>query len=182
MAVESLFNASRTALLQRARISTADDVQTLALVDQSINEVRIGFYRRLGSTRVNQIVGYSLTDNPASDEELIKSQAAATEALWLTWLLAQRLPHLFMDNRASAGDAWSDEQLTRDTQVQKAYLNALKAQVDEGLASLEEPVPDALRANKCSSITNDEAEDVYASGTFKGLYPNGVSTTVVNVT
>ena len=76
MAVESLFNASRTALLQRARISTADDVQTLALVDQSINEVRIGFYRRLGSPRVNQIVGYSLTDNPTSDEELIRSQAA----------------------------------------------------------------------------------------------------------
>lgn len=181
MAVEPLFNSSRTTLLQRARISTADDVQTVALIDQSISEVRVGFYRRLGSTRVTQIVGYSLVENPASDNELTRSQAAATESLWLTWLLAQRLPHLFMDNRASAGDAWSDEQLTRDTQVQKTYLDALKAQVEEGLASLEEPVPDSIGANKCSSITNEDAEDVYASGTFKGLYPQGTSTTVVNV-
>src|SRR6056297_3604562 len=148
MAVEPLYNEDLDTLLKRARIATADDDQTLALVHQTVTEVRLGFYSKLGKTRATDIAGYSLVDNPTSDEEILRAGAANTEALWLTWLLAQRLPHLFMDNSASTGDMWNEEQLTRDTKVQKEYLGNLKAQIDVGLGMLEDPENETTGAVK----------------------------------
>jgi len=63
MAVEALFNASYDDLLKRARIESANDEQTVALVNMSVSEVRIGFYKTLGATRVSEIIGYALVDN-----------------------------------------------------------------------------------------------------------------------
>ncbi len=174
MAVDPLYNASKESLLNRVRMATADDTQTLALIDQTITEVRLGFYRKLTKERATLIAGYSLVDNPTSDQEILKAGAAYTEALWVTLLLAQRLPHLFMDNSASVGDAWNDEQLTRDT-MKKEYLDALKASVDEGIAMLEAPPNENSGAVKSSSIKNDKPCMPYAEGTFKGLYPRGTN-------
>jgi hypothetical protein len=178
MAVEPLFNVDRQTLLRRARIETADDDQTLALIDQSMTEVRLGFYKALGGTRVSSILSYSLVDNPSTDNELLRAGAATTEALWLTWLLAQRLPHLFMDNSASTGDMWNQEQLTRDTKAHKQYLDQLKAQIDVGLGMLEEPEADNAGSVKASSLKNDTAYDAFSPA--YGLYPRGTNTTGVS--
>ena len=175
MAVESLFNASRESLLKRVRIETANDAQTLALVDQSIQEVRQGFYSKLGASRVATILTYALVDNPSTEEELLRSTGASTEANWLTWLLAQRLPHLFMDNKASTGDMWNDEQLTRDTKDDK-FLARLKTQIDIGLGDLQEPINTETGETKASSIGPDTTNLVYNN--FPGLYPHGTNETV----
>jgi len=172
MAVEPLYNASKYTLLSRVRIQDADDEATLALVDQAITEVRLGFYRRITKERAITIAGYTLVDNPTSDEEILIAKAANTEALWVTWLLAQRLPHLFIDNRASVGDQWNDEQLTRDT-LPSEYLKSLKTLIDEGLSDLEEPVNADSGPVKSDSIGPDESATPYARGTFLGLYPDG---------
>jgi hypothetical protein len=178
MAVEPLFNASRDVLLKRARIKTADDEQTLALIDQSMTEVRVGFYRAIGGTRSALIAGYTLVENPTTDQEILRAGAAYTEALWLTWLLAQRLPHLFMDNRASTGDMWNQEQLTRDTKAHTEYLNNLKAQIDEGLGMLMEPEPDNAGPVKASLLKNETAHDAFSPS--YGLYPRGTDCTGVS--
>lgn len=173
MAVEPLFNADKDTLLKRVRIKTADDEQTLALIDQTITEVRLGFYRSITKDRATTIAGYSLTDNPTTDNEILRAGAANTEALWATWLLAQRLPHLFLDNRAAVADSWNEEQLTRDTQVQDQYLKNLKAQIDVGLGDLMEPMSDTSGPVKASSIAPDESCLPYDN--FNGLYPRGVN-------
>lgn len=171
MAVEPLYNTDRDTLLKRVRIETADDEQTVALIDQTINEVRLGFYRKLTSARALTIAGYSLVENPVTDEQILRATGANTEALWVTWLLAQRLPYLFMDNSSSVGDAFNDEQLTRDSSGIQEFLDMLKAQIDEGLGALADPAVDDSGTVKAASISNDTDFDPFE--TYRGLYPLG---------
>jgi len=67
MAVEPLYNATLETLLQRARIESANDTQTVALVHQTVTEVRLGFFSKLTKDRAKDIATYSLVDNPDSD-------------------------------------------------------------------------------------------------------------------
>jgi hypothetical protein len=175
MAVEPLYNVDKETLLNRVRIETADDSQTLALIDQTITEVRLGFFSRLTKSRAQEIAGYPLVDNPLSDEEILRATAANTEALWVTWYLAQRLPYLFMDNSGSVNDAFNDEQLTRDTQL-KEHLDALKDQIDQGLGDLVLPPDENTGATKSDLIKNETTYKPFSS--FKGLYPYGHNTSI----
>jgi hypothetical protein len=177
MAVEPLFNKDLETLLKRARIETADDEQTMELIYQAVSEVRIGIYRAVTSARATTIAGYSLVDNPTSDEEILRASGANTEANWLTWILAQRLPFLFMDNRSSVQDAFNDEQLTRDSAGIQEFLDELKAQIDLGLGDLMEPPSEDSGPTKASSISNSgDAFTPMAAGSFRGLYPCGTNT------
>lgn len=173
MAVEPLFNADLDSLLKRVRIETADDEQTLALVYQAISEVRIGFYRSITSARALTVAGYPLVENPTTDEEILRVTGANTEANWVTWLLAQRLPYLFMDNRASVQDSWNEEQLTRDSAGLSEFLDALKGEIDKGLGDLEEPPSEDSGPTKASSISNTDSYDAFSPN--KGLYPYGTN-------
>ena len=176
MAVEPLYNATLETLLKRTRIDTADDDQTNALVTQSVTEVRLGFYRSLGRDRAKAIAGYPLTDNPDTDEEILRARGAAVETLWLTWLLAQRLPFLFMDNRASTGDIFNDEPLTRDAAKLQDFLDALKEQIDEGLGELTEPEDTNAGAVKVTALNSGTVDLIYDR--FLGLYPHGTNARV----
>jgi len=173
MAVEPLFNADLDTLLKRARIETADDGQTLALIYQAVSEVRISIYRALTTARATTIAGYSLVENPTTDNEILRAQGANLEANWLTWILAQRLPYLFMDNRASVGDVFNDEQLTRDSSGIQEFLDSLKDQIDADLGDLMEPPDDDSGPTKAASISNDTAYDAFSPS--KGLYPQGTN-------
>lgn len=174
MAVAPLFNASMDSLLKRVRMSSADDEDTLALIDQTVSEVRLGFFRRIGTARALTVASYTLADNPTTDNEILRVGAANTEALWVTMLLIQRLPNLFMDNRASTRDAWNDEQLTRDSSGQSQYLKYLQAQVDEGVVALTDPsTADSSGSPKASLIKASEPNLVFEN--FAGLYPTGLS-------
>lgn len=174
MAVEPLYNADLDTLLLRARIQSADDANTVALVHLTVTEVRLGFYSALGKARAQTIAGYTLAENPDTDEQVLKARAATVEVLWLTYLLAQRLPVLFMDNKASTGDLFNDEPLTRDAKSLEAFIDALKTQVDAGLAELQEPPEDNAGDVKVSALAPDESDLVYDR--FLGLYPRGVNT------
>ena len=168
MAVAPLYNADLETLLEKARINTADDVQTVAVVHQTVTEVRLGFFSVLTKDRAKAIAAYATSDTPDTDEEVLKARAIAVEALWLTMLLAQRLPFLFMDNKASTGDAFNDEPLTRDTQLQD-FIDALKAQIDAGLAELMLPPEENAGAVKASLLAPDDPDLIY--NRFPGLFP-----------
>lgn len=136
MAVEPLYNESLDKLLLIARIEPANDDNTLAAVEQAVRDVRLGFFSQLGRDRTLEIVTYPLVDNPTTDDELLRSSAASAEALWLTILLMQRLPVLFMDNSASAGDKFNDEPLTRDATGLQSSKDDLQSQLDNLLGEL----------------------------------------------
>lgn len=176
MAVEPLYNEDLEALLNRVRIETADDDQTLAMIYQAVTEVRLGFYRSLTSARALEIAGYTLVDNPTSENEILRATGATTEANWMTWILAQRLPFLFMDNRASVQDAFNDEPLTRDSAGVQDFLDELKIQIDIGLGDLQLPASEDSGATKSASITNPgDAFTPMSAGSFRGLYPSGTN-------
>lgn len=168
MAVEPLYNESKEALLLRARIKTVDDEQSVALIDQSIQEVRLGFFSRVGKDRSKVIAGYAYSDNPDSDEEVLRVNAAATEANWLRYLLIQRLPHLSMASESTVRDLWNEEPLTRDSGYLNEYLKQLKKEIDKGIGDLQEP-EDANTGSFKS--TYNVPEDPYLNSVeFKGLH------------
>ena len=172
MAVEPLYNESRDSLLSRVRVATADDEQTVSLVDQAIQEVRLGLFSRLGKERPKTIAGYAWSDNPDTDEEVLRVQAAAVEANWLTYLLAKRLPTLLMADEANTRDRWNEEPLTRDSAHVQQFLKDLKKEIDSGIGDLEDP--QNANAGAVKSALN-LPEDSYIIGeNFKGM-PGGIN-------
>jgi hypothetical protein len=174
MAVEPLYNESKDDLLTRVRIKTADEEQTLALVDQVIQEVRLGFFSALGKDRAKEIAAYSYSDNPDTDQEILRVNGAVTEANWVTYLLVQRLPVIYMADRGATSDQWNEEPLTRDSGYIEEFLKNLKEEIDKGLGQLEEPVNANSGAVKSSLNLPDDSYIVTEE--FKGL-PSGRNTT-----
>jgi hypothetical protein len=80
-----------------------------------------------------------------------------------------------MDNSASVGDMYNDEQLTRDAKGLQEFLDALKLQIDEGLGSLEEPPDTSAGPVKASSIAPDDDDLIFER--HLGLYPRGTNST-----
>ena len=113
MAVAPLFNDTKDALLKRIRMSTASDT-VMEAVDGIIQEVRLAFFSALDKTRALQIAGYSLVDNPETDEEILRVSAATAEANWVAYLIAGRFPMLMLDGTVTVRQDWNDEPLTRD--------------------------------------------------------------------
>ncbi len=156
MTVEPLYNVDLETLLTIVRIAPADDANTLAAVGQAVSDVRLGLFSRLTRTRALEIAGYSLVDNPTTDEEILRKQGASAEALWLMILLVQRLPVLFMDNNA-VNDVFNDEPLTRDANS-KMYelIGSWKKQLELILGDLV--APDALGDSSVKSALNGPAK------------------------
>tara|TARA_R110002074_G_scaffold395300_1_gene583560 strand:+ start:2961 stop:3476 length:516 start_codon:yes stop_codon:yes gene_type:complete len=170
MATEALFNESYEELLKKARINTAQDEQTQELINMSVSEVRVGFFKALGSDRVITISSLDLVDNPSSDEEILRKDAANIEVLWLTYLLMQRLPHMSMAASSTVNQTWNQEPLTRDSN--KDQIEALQEQVNQGLADLVESPDDyASTLIRASSVGPDEDELI--GETFPGCIGGG---------
>lgn len=138
MAVTPLFS-TREALLNRIRMATTQDAQTLAVVDMAITDVRVGFYGVLGNARTLAIAAYASSENPVTDEEIKKATAALAEALWITALLVDTLPAMFLENAAKVRDEFNDEPLTRDAGAIARYKNSLMSRVNKMLGMLQDP-------------------------------------------
>lgn len=113
MASTPLFQ-TRAALVEQLRMSgapTATDAQVI--VDQVILEARTTFYRRLGITRVAQLVAYTPVDPPITEEAILRQVALETEAKIVLSLLMRRLPMLFVDGSGNRDQVWNDEGSTR---------------------------------------------------------------------
>jgi hypothetical protein len=157
MAIETLFNESYEALLKRARIESATEEQTVSLVNMSVSEVRIGFYKTLGTERVDEIVAIPWTENPSTEDDILRVSAANIEALWLTYLLLPRLPNNFMSSAHLTSQQWNEDPLSRDSDGMQNYLDALKQQIDSGLADLvEDPDDYESKTVRASSVGPEE--------------------------
>ena len=152
MAVEPLYYDSLENLLKAARIESARDEQTIAAVYQAVKDVRLGLYNRLGTNRAQEIATYSLVDNPTSDNEILRAQGASAEAIWLMYLLAGRLPMLYMDNNATQ-QLYNDEPLTRDASYIANFMKSLAEQLERLLSAMAD-----------SSSVNVEQTAAFASG------------------
>lgn len=140
MAIAPLFVVSMTALKARLRLTGAASTDALAMIDDAVERVRVGFYRRLGKTRIDAILAQIYTDAPATTAELDRTQANLTEVAWIKLILTERMPLAFMDGAAvKFQEAWNEEAPFRHLTLEdaQALIASLRAEVEEGLSLLE---------------------------------------------
>ena len=138
MAVETLFAASTSSLKAALRLSGAAQADSLVIIDQAIQEVRIGFYESLGQARVAEIRTATLVDNPSDSTQIARAKAAQTEIMWVRLLLLRRLPSLFVDGGGNASQVWNEEAMLRPygKSDQEREIERLLAEVQNNVASL----------------------------------------------
>lgn len=157
MAVAPLFVSNMTALKSALKLSGSTQTDTATIIDRAVQEVRLGFFDHLGSTRVTEIGTYSSTDNPSSTEEIARVKAETAEILWVKSKLLRDLPSLFMDSSGNTDQVWNEEGLTREANDReiKDKIASLEEQVFNLLGSLagSENVGTATKASTLNSST-----------------------------
>lgn len=101
-----LFLTDLDAMKQELRLSGVPAIGEDAnvILENALLEVRTGFYRRLGITRVGQLVAFTANDTaPTTESEILRSIARTVEVKWTFVVLMDRLPTLWMDD---SGGAW----------------------------------------------------------------------------
>jgi len=136
--VEPLFQ-SRDFLLKSVRMETTTEVQTLALINMAITDVRLEIFTSLGASRAMEIAGYTSEENPTSTNGILKARAQITEAYMVTYKLVALLPTFFMENYSKVNEEFNDEPLTRDASAVRAFQDTLKKTIDTNLNLLKEP-------------------------------------------
>ena len=115
MATAPLFIADLATLKKLVRLSginKKEDIETM--LDSTIRTVRAGFYRKLGLTRITELVALSYTETPTTADHYMRSVANDTEVLWVRTELMKVMPMLFQDASGGADQSWNEEATFRD--------------------------------------------------------------------
>lgn len=137
--MEPLFVANLDTLKSRLRLSGTTGVDPNEQVATAVRQARVGFYDRLGESRVSQIVAITRGDPPTTADQITRERAELCETLWVKMLLIQALPVLFMEAAGVTQQAWNEEGLTRglgSKELQKMVDN-LQVQIDDYLSGLD---------------------------------------------
>lgn len=131
-----LFLADLNAMKAELRLSgvpaTGEDANVI--LEDVLLQVRTQFYRRLGITRVGQIVAFATNyTNPTTNDELLRAVAKSTEVKMAWCKLAERLPQLWMDD---SGGAW--QQFNEQGTFRKMGLRERVDQCERYAAEIEE--------------------------------------------
>jgi cytochrome c556 len=167
VATEPLFVANRATLIARLRLTGSPSVSDAAqIIDQAIEEVRLGFYDRLGSVRVNELEGFTYAENPEDPEELTRARANACEIIWCRLLLMQRMPQMFIDGSANINQIWNDEAAFRaQGKVLASEIEELQGQVDAMLEILLGTETQEVRV-KATILEPDQPSDLPGASIF----------------
>ena len=167
-----LFVQTREELLKAVRIESAVDDQTIACIDSTIAEVRVGFVDELGLDRVGYIKAITSTDDPMTTDEYLRMNAEVVEILWVTILLRETLPTLFMSSEHLESPLWNEEPLTREQESGKTkMLDMMRERLNKGLAGLqEEDTGDGDVYASSIGPKDEEGEEV----TFNIFADNGI--------
>lgn len=113
MSATPLFQ-TRAAIIGRLRMTAAPSTSDAqSILDGCIEEARTNFYRRLGITRVGQIVAFTAESPPTTEEGILRDIAAQTETKIVRSLAMRQLPMLFIDGSGQRDAVWNDEGATR---------------------------------------------------------------------
>lgn len=111
-----LFVADEAALKSALRLSAvpASALDTEAIIDEAILRARLRFYRDLGATRTNELVAMTFTDQPTTDDEVLRALANTVEVKMVKCQLLRDLPNTFMDASGDVNSRWNEEAPTRE--------------------------------------------------------------------
>ncbi len=163
MAVETLYTAVKADFIKKLRLSNTNQEDTLAVIDTAISTVRIGIIQRLSIDRTIEVQGFAISENPTTDDEILRSTVALAEVNWVTAELIRLLPQMFLEGQATAKQNWNNEALTRDAGDLMHFRNSLMVTVNEMLALVEEPVNDSAGPVKVEGIGRKVPYGIFAN-------------------
>lgn len=143
----------------KARLRLAGATNASAVIDQAVEDVRVGFYRRLTAETVTTLLAIAYSEAPTTDDEVKRSLANYAEVKWVRKELLRTLPTLFMDTAGKANSLWNEEagfQRPFQSQINKE-IDKLEAEIDDALRVLSGE--DGLRDNDSMNVSTIEPED-----------------------
>lgn len=157
MSVSPLFVTDIDTLKGRLRLSGSVSSDSVAIIEDAVQKVRIGFYRALGASRITTLLALGEDDNPVTDDGILRATASVTEVMWVRRLLLRTMPVLLLGSQSSDQTAWNQDGLVREAGhgSVEAEINRLKKEIDENLQILageEDDTGDVL----ASTIGPDE--------------------------
>jgi hypothetical protein len=145
---DPLFVADLATLKKSVRLSGVPDSRedTLAILNEAILKARLDFNRRLGQQRVSQLAAIAFTENPATEDEILRALAGQVETKIVYVQLLRKLPNLFMDASGAAQRIWNEEAPFRErgpTTLDKE-IHRLENEIEEDMEVLaeDEAMPD----------------------------------------
>lgn len=138
MAVAPMFIVDMTTLQTALKLDGIALAGSVAEFNTAVQAVSVGFYRRLGATRIAQILAMAYTDSPVTDNDFTRLMANLTEIAWSRQKLLRVKPTLFADASGKAQQLFNDEgafrpnsQKSIDTEIKR-----LSAEIEDGLIAL----------------------------------------------
>jgi hypothetical protein len=130
-----LFVADLATIKARLRLTgvPAASTDTHAIIDECLLRTRLTFVRRLGTARINKIRAITYTEDPLTDDGVIRALANTTEINMVRCELMQRLPIAFMDASADLDKRWNE-----DAPFREKGSNDLRKQITDLQNSIEE--------------------------------------------
>ncbi len=131
MATSPLFIVDVATLKAKLRLSgvpSASDADDI--INEAILTVRAGFYRELGSPRVASIQALPFTEDPVTNDQVLRAVANTTEVKWVRAELFRTLPLSFMDGNADQNQVFQDEALFREASQHQLDLERVRLETE----------------------------------------------------
>lgn len=133
--VMPLFNPNRMHLISALRLrETPQGENVQDVIDEAIQSVKTGFYRRLGPAAIASIQETPFTRNPKTLGDQIRLLAAVTETKWVRMELLRTMPTSFMDGN-SVDQQWQHEPAFRVATIERNAKEAsiIRQEIEQSL-------------------------------------------------
>jgi len=135
MAAAPLFVADMEALRKKLRMEnvTLGD-PAYDLLEEAVLRVRVGFIRQLTRARVVVLVGYTFSETPTDDDQVLRALANTTEVKWVRMELLRTLPSQFLDGN-SAEAVFEEEAPFRmtDEVMRRSEIKRLEKEITDDM-------------------------------------------------
>jgi hypothetical protein len=174
MAPNPVFVSELAALKAQLRLSgVSEGSDAHAMLEAAILQVRSGFYSRLGSARVAELVAITPVPAPTTDNQILRAIGALCEVLWIRMILLDKLPVLFMDNAGGDQEFINQEGTFRSITPERLDRERLRmeTQIEEWLALLAGEVSVGNAPDVQVHTQVDQQPRLYPFGTLLGDNP-----------
>lgn len=144
------FVADLATLKEKLRLSKLPtDSAANALLDEAILSARLDFYRRLGKARVDFLLAITFTDDPSSEEEVLRALANAVEVKLVRVRLMRTLPVMFADSSGTANKAFNEEAPFREGGISSTdkEIKRIESEIEEDFQMLAAEETQGAEAN-----------------------------------
>ena len=141
-----------------------------AIFFAAIIEARTGFLRRLGIDRVAEIVAYSSTETPTTNNEAVRLIAEVAEIKWVRMVLMRTTTTVTLDGAGGSYSDYHHEAPFRETGPfeRNIELKKLQEEINEAIDVLSEDeiIPNEVTGARLALIEPDTTPPLPGSSIF----------------